>query len=120
MGKSRVEPANLSEKQMLDIKTAILNEFPSLVFLQDELTYAIGEYSKDKNFIKNLMKNKTPIDAFMKEAPETKANIETIKQGTPEYEAVIKKMGENAKKAVHELPQLPPIYDIESCTEEKI
>jgi hypothetical protein len=69
MGKTKVEPAHLTDKQKEDIKRALLKEFPSLAIMQDELGFAIDEYSKDKNYIKNLMKKEKPIEEFVKEAP---------------------------------------------------
>lgn len=97
--KSKVEPANLTEVQKQQIFKEIMKTYPQLIILQDELRYAIDQYSQNKNYIKDLMKNGEPVENFLKEAPETGATMEIIKQGTPEYEKIMEKFQKNAKMA---------------------
>jgi hypothetical protein len=97
--KNKVEGANLTDKQKQEIKKQILQQYPQLLFLQQELNFLIEQYDKDKDYVKNLMKKAEPIKTFTEEAPETSATLEIIKQGTSEYEEIIKKFEKNAKEA---------------------
>ena len=105
--KNKVEGANLTDKQKQEIKKQILQQYPQLVVLQQELDFLIEQYDKDKDYEKNLMKKAEPVKSFTEEAPETGATLEIIKQGTPEYEEIMNKFQKNAKEAATIIEEEP-------------